>query len=276
MAITTVADASHTATESLCPNCGAVAGGAFCPGCGQEQRDLVPTVREWLADALDEVFALNGRLPRTLRLLFSQPGRLTIEWREGRRERHIRPFKLYLVLSALCFFVLGLDAEGGVEGWNAALETWPPEIPREAARRAGPALMANADLLVLLLMVPVGAVVAGLALGRRRPRFVERLVFSIHVHALGMILFLVFMPVWSPLKRLLATLTGSDGAVYAAFGVLLAAALTYLALAMRRAYALSTGRTLLATAAAGVSYVALFFASLFLVVMVAIGLAAIR
>jgi hypothetical protein len=80
----------------------------YCMGCGQRQGESLLTVRALLADLLEDVFALDGRLPRTLGGILFRPGHLTREYAAGRIARYVRPFKLYLASSIIFFLALSI------------------------------------------------------------------------------------------------------------------------------------------------------------------------
>lgn len=96
-----------------CRNCGARAEVSFCPVCGQETRIEMPTVGHFIAEFAEQTFALQGQLWRTLHSLLVKPGQLTLEYVAGRRQRYVRPLRLYLALSILFFAVLGLSGKTG-------------------------------------------------------------------------------------------------------------------------------------------------------------------
>lgn len=89
---------------NACKNCGDHVEKNFCPGCGQkfEKEDL--TSKHLFRDYLDEVFGINSDIFRTLRLLFTKPGKLSLEFIAGKRMRYMAPFKLYLLLMLIYFF----------------------------------------------------------------------------------------------------------------------------------------------------------------------------
>lgn len=92
-------------TPFTCPNCRVEAAGKACQACGQKR--IPPdemSLRHVAGVAVEETLDLDGRLPRTLRDLFLHPGRLTVDFLDGRRQRHIRPIPLYLMCLALYFF----------------------------------------------------------------------------------------------------------------------------------------------------------------------------
>lgn len=89
-------------------NCGAPLGGAYCAACGQESRIETPTVGEFVREFVQDQMALEGKLLRTLKLLVTRPGVLTLDYIAGRRQCYIRPLRLYLALSVVFFGVAGL------------------------------------------------------------------------------------------------------------------------------------------------------------------------
>lgn len=91
-----------------CLNCGADLHGAFCGACGQRSVPADPTVSELAGDAWQELSGYDGRVAETFRGLL-RPGRLTIDYIEGRRARYLSPVRLYLTVSVI-YFVLSAAA----------------------------------------------------------------------------------------------------------------------------------------------------------------------
>lgn len=73
--------------------------------CGQPDKSLDPTLHDLLHEFLHEFVHLDGKIVSTLKLLLFYPGRLSIEFLEGKRARQIGPVRLYLTTS-LIFFLL--------------------------------------------------------------------------------------------------------------------------------------------------------------------------
>jgi hypothetical protein len=132
--------------EPHCRNCGAAAPGAYCARCGQETRLRVPTLREFAREAGGRYVALDGVLWRTLGALLLRPGFLTREYLAGRRRRYVRPFRLYLAASLVCFLVVGIAAQQAVV-IDAAGTSGPTE--RSAKPSHGGAADATADDVVI-------------------------------------------------------------------------------------------------------------------------------
>ena len=81
--------------------------GHYCSNCGQEARIQLPTFREFIHEFVVDQVSLDGKFLRTLWALVHSPGRLSLEYVEGRRQRYVRPLRLYLTLSLAFFLTLG-------------------------------------------------------------------------------------------------------------------------------------------------------------------------
>jgi hypothetical protein len=97
-------DAGH------CLNCGRALHGAFCATCGQRSVPSDPTLSELAGDAWHELSGYDGRIASTFRSLF-RPGKLTLEYLQGRRARYLPPVRLYLIVSVIYFLVAAAAPE---------------------------------------------------------------------------------------------------------------------------------------------------------------------
>ena len=96
------------AGERACPNCGRERPGSFCAYCGQSDRHYARSLGSVAAEFLREMFELDSRLFRTLKLLFFRPGSLTREFSRNRRVSFVSPVRLYIFSSFLFFLLLSL------------------------------------------------------------------------------------------------------------------------------------------------------------------------
>ncbi|ALL13737.1 DUF3667 domain-containing protein [Caulobacter henricii] len=87
-----------------CTNCGTTLEGWYCHACGQNADNHRRTILHLIWEAIEGMFHLDGRLARTLPLMFFKPGVLAKDYMEGRIARHVPPFRTFLVALLLFIF----------------------------------------------------------------------------------------------------------------------------------------------------------------------------
>ena len=115
-----------------CLNCGTELRGQYCGSCGQRARGRLISLWELLQDAFGDLFEIDSRLWRTLIPLLIRPGRLTLDYLEGKRARYMPPFRMYLVLSVVFFVVAFFDPQDDL---SLLFEPEPPPTPEETAEK---------------------------------------------------------------------------------------------------------------------------------------------
>ncbi len=91
-----------------CLNCGHPLENSynFCPECGQENTSQLLSIKNLIVDFLNNYFAFDSKLGRSIHHFFLRPGFLTLRFNEGKRVRYVHPLRLYLVISVFFFFML--------------------------------------------------------------------------------------------------------------------------------------------------------------------------
>lgn len=212
---------------TACLECGALVTDRYCGRCGQEHLDPEPPAGKLLRASLTDAFGADATLWRTLRTLLASPGLLTLEYLAGRRRRYLPPLRLYL-LASLPFATLAVTTPAG----QSMIKITPSG---ELAARTLEVRETFFDVWPLLLVaaVPAFAAVYALLLRGMRASYTRHLVFTLHFHAFGFVALSVAQVVWYVpppwLGRLLSALC-------------LLAPIPYVAIALRRAYALSWWR----------------------------------
>jgi hypothetical protein len=259
-----------TQAESICPTCGHERLERFCPACGEERvaSDEL-SVRRFIAAAVQES-PIEGKLVRTLVELFRRPGLLTAEYFAGRRLPYVRPFRVYLFISIVFFFIIpgtGLFKYtlGEYEMLPFIGDT-PSQMVRAELERTGETYEAyekrfNETLsgqrkTMMLFLVPMFAV--GMIPFFRRRRFGEHLVFSTHYFAvlllyLGVIIQVFFALVFAALRAIVdiapgfarpaADMLETENTLVI---MIIIPAIIYLTIAARRAYGVTRRHAILA------------------------------
>lgn len=115
--------------NSRCANCNTRLDGPFCHNCGQREESRVPTVRSVLGEVTNALFGLESKLWRSLWVLLTKPGLLTVEFLQGKRQKYTTPFRLYLLLSILVFAYLAILGE------QASINLNIPEIQEQSTQQ---------------------------------------------------------------------------------------------------------------------------------------------
>lgn len=215
---------------SACPNCGYDSPAAFCPACGQKQVHGLPSFRDIIHEVVGALFSYDAKLWRTLGILLSKPGQLTVDFTEGKRARYLQPLQLFIWLQAISFAAhqAFFDPRGNITH--------------------------NKSLAVLLL----GLIIAGglwVSDFRRKNAFTLALVAGAHLWSFLMVILLVEYSLAIPVSKILVgagwippnTPVGKDVTMVAILGFE-----PYLFLSARRVYGdrilLALVRTLFLTA----------------------------
>lgn len=277
--------------SAACRNCGAALAGHYCSQCGQVAEVHVPSVKEIIHEVLEGLTHSDSRLWNTLKCLWLKPGALTLEFIAGRRVAYLPPFRLYLILSVLYFFLSSLthqqmvvfqlpvgERSGQADPKNFHCEDingpgkWG--LPNLNARMVHACVAARNDNgaslshvaegivpKVMFIFLPLIALLHMLMYWRPRHRYAEHLLFFLHIHA-----FFFSIAILSLLTDVATSRWTAAKPVSDAVGLLLfVAVLLYSVVALHRVFGHSWLNTLLKA-------VLLFF--VYLIVM-ALGIAAV-
>jgi hypothetical protein len=140
-------------------------------------------------EAAGEFAGLERRLPRTLILLLTRPGFLTLEHREGRGREYVSPVRLYILASTI-YFATSIAA--APRGLNLGLLTVISvgELPSVA-----PAI-------ILIVAVPIFAPLLSGPFHREGSPFGEYLIFALYFQSILLLVLIAveLLPIGDPLN----------------------------------------------------------------------------
>ena len=200
---------TNTEQSPICLNCGEPMSGRFCASCGQRHETHPPTVGHLLGEVAETLTHADSRLWRTLRLLLTKPGLLTVDFLAGRRDRYLPPIRLYFILSFIFFLILALDSGDKTSEVNAdfkgAVENcqqlkyngpFPQKIEprlRNACVRTMQDLQQGGERIsrsflqglpkAMFVLLPLFAAMMSLFYWRPRRLYAEHLLYLIHNHS---------------------------------------------------------------------------------------------
>jgi len=87
----------------------------YCPNCGQENNTNKIPVRHLIFEVFEDFFHFDAKIWNTIKASFSKPGRITLDYLEGKRARYIPPVKFYVFVSFIFFLLLGKLSDHAIE-----------------------------------------------------------------------------------------------------------------------------------------------------------------
>ncbi|RZJ65957.1 MAG: DUF3667 domain-containing protein [Flavobacterium sp.] len=94
--------------DKTCLNCRHVVEKRYCPNCGQENTDSRKTFHHLFIHFFEDLTHYENAFWKTIRHLLFKPGRLTKEYLSGKRLSYLAPVRLYIFISFVTFFLLGV------------------------------------------------------------------------------------------------------------------------------------------------------------------------
>lgn len=259
-------------SDLACPTCGATIDARFCPQCG-EQR-LVAHDFSWrhYLDELFDVFThLDSKILRSVWLLVTRPGLLSVDYLRGRRVRLVSPLRLFVFVSIVYFISLtllhaipftttqnfqfgtfatplatqlqGNDFYAGYASRQVAKKLRRDGIPYALLEQRYDEKTAVYSKTLLFTLIPVIALLFGTLFLRKRRFIAEHLVIATHFWAFTLVLIGVLLPaILVPVMYFSGAMGLASGGVINDGNVSLVLQLIfalYLYLMLRRAYAAS-------------------------------------
>jgi hypothetical protein len=261
--------------QRACDNCGTIVSDRYCTRCGQDSHVSL-TVRHFVEEAVEGITHFDSTFWRTFLALLFLPGLVTERYLSGQRRTYGPPVRTYLVVSIVYFLLVAWatslhvpTAEPSEQQMSAQdcaefatrmrwLERFAPDIEgscMRAQRDHGEALTgAMSGLLpkVMFLVLPLVALVQYWIQRRRRPLYVENLIFVLHFQTFyflaGLLSLLIGIGTAAMFGSAAQSVTSWLGlAVFAWAGV-------YLFIAIRRVYQRSAFGAVMSILALAVAY----------------------
>lgn len=90
----------------------------YCPNCGQENNTNKIPVRHLVTEVFEDFFHFDTKLWNTVKASFSRPGKITLDYLEGKRASYVPPVKFYVFVSFIFFLLLGKLSDHAIDSGN--------------------------------------------------------------------------------------------------------------------------------------------------------------
>lgn len=79
----------------------------YCPNCGQENNIRKIPVHHLAIEVFEDFFHFDTKLWNTIKASFTRPGKITLDYLNGKRVSYVPPVKFYVFVSFIFFLLLG-------------------------------------------------------------------------------------------------------------------------------------------------------------------------
>jgi len=90
----------------------------FCPNCGQENNVRNVPARYLIVELFEGFYSFDTKLWNTIKASILKPGKITLDYLEGKRARYVPPLKFYLFISFVFFLLLGKLSDNAIDSSN--------------------------------------------------------------------------------------------------------------------------------------------------------------
>ena len=90
----------------------------FCPNCGQENNVRNVPARYLIVEIFEGFYSFDTKLWNTIKASLLKPGKITLDYLEGKRARYVPPLKFYLFISFVFFLLLGKLSDNAIDSSN--------------------------------------------------------------------------------------------------------------------------------------------------------------
>ena len=97
----------------VCPNCETVLEREenYCHVCGQENHNLNVPMKDLLMEVIGSFTFFETKFIETAKIIFTHPGKLTLDFNSGKRVKYMHPVRMYFWVSAIFFFLISITSD---------------------------------------------------------------------------------------------------------------------------------------------------------------------
>jgi hypothetical protein len=202
---------------NTCTNCANEFEGKFCNQCGQKVfTDADKSIWLMVKDALHFITHFEGTIFTSLRNILFRPGRMSLDYCNGKRKIYFRPISLYLlivVLYLLSPFARGLNMSLQLHSKHSLYgKTASRQISAKMAASVKSmeylatrysAISEKVSKVLLLLLIPLTALLLRLLFVWKKKLWFDFFVLATEINILYIVLFFFLIPITLQLTSLL-------------------------------------------------------------------------
>jgi hypothetical protein len=105
--------------DNRCLNCDAIIYGRYCQVCGQENVEHKLGIFGLIKHFIFDLLHFDGKFFSTLKMLFTKPGIVPLQYIQGKRKSYLEPFKMFFFTSTIVVLLLSIfSKDSGIVKFN--------------------------------------------------------------------------------------------------------------------------------------------------------------
>ena len=201
----------NNSVQKKCVTCDEPLRDEYCYKCGEKVHHRHEfALHHYAREIIHQIIHLDAKIFKTLQILTTRPGQLTEEYLLGRKNKYIRPIRLYLSLSMLYFFSFSffdkaalLDIRLLIKFDFSGLLLPAVTAKQQAMGLAGEMFfrtinqqLNNKIALLLFLAIFAYALVFKLIFLAKQRYYAEHLIFCLHLMSFSFMRDVAFLPIF--------------------------------------------------------------------------------
>lgn len=195
--------------ENKCKNCGSILYGKFCSNCGQK---VYSEKDKSLSNLIDEVFHFmthfDGKFFTTIKTIYRYPGKLSVDYSNGIRQKYYKPISLYLLIVVLyLLFPLasGMNMEmkhykqtpilGEFISKQIANKAIKENLTEELLSQQFNEKSKSTSKILLLLLIPLAAPLIYVLYFKRKRFVFDNIILVTEINTVFLLSFFILLPI---------------------------------------------------------------------------------
>jgi Protein of unknown function (DUF3667) len=196
--------------ENKCKNCESILNGKFCSSCGQKvynERDK--SLRNLIHEIFHFMTHFDGKFFNTLKTIYRYPGKLSLDYSNGIRQKYYKPISLYLVIVVLYLLfplVGGMNMEmkyyketpvvGGYISKQIENKSIEENMSEELLHEKFNEKSKSTSKFLLLLLIPLAVPLLYLLYFNRRRFVFDNFILSAEINIFFLFSIFILMPIF--------------------------------------------------------------------------------
>ncbi len=192
-----------------CKNCHSLLTGRFCSNCGQKRyTNKDKSVKHLVHEAFHFITHFEGKFFQTLKAIFRYPGKLSVEYCHGIRQKYYKPVSFYLMIVILYLlfplfsglnmemkYYKNLEISGTYISRQIDNKKKAENITEERLAELFHQKSKSTSKILLLLLIPLTSLILYILYFYKKPQLFDNIILSTEINIFYLLTFYILFPI---------------------------------------------------------------------------------